>query len=296
MSEIHGAVGSYVAHALDPDEQRDFEQHLAVCPTCAQEVQEFSETAAELSSLVQVPPPPALRAAVLSAIQQVRPEPPLPAQAPDRQRSEEHRPGGSPADEGRSLEEGRPSLTRRAEPVEAVRTTSATAASGAGRPPIDELRARRARRTTRLLSLAVAAAMVIALALGGWVVNLVQDRQAQTATAALEAQLLSAPDAKVYPATMAGGTPVSFVVSKSLGRAMFVGADVPDLADDKVYKLWTIPPGTGATPVGDSAFEGGRDRKVWVRGNVSDGSLAITVEENPETPVPTTDAVLVVKV
>ena len=38
MSEIHGAVGSYVANALDPDELNEFEAHLAVCPTRAREV------------------------------------------------------------------------------------------------------------------------------------------------------------------------------------------------------------------------------------------------------------------
>ena len=51
MSEIHGAVGSYVVNALDGDEREEFEAHLAVCPTCTREVQEFCETAAELSLL-----------------------------------------------------------------------------------------------------------------------------------------------------------------------------------------------------------------------------------------------------
>ena len=54
MSEIHGAVGSYVVNALDPDELHEFEAHLAVCPTCSREIQEFGETAAELSLLASV--------------------------------------------------------------------------------------------------------------------------------------------------------------------------------------------------------------------------------------------------
>ena len=41
MSEIHGAVGSYVVNALDPDELDEFEAHPAVCPTCSREVHEF---------------------------------------------------------------------------------------------------------------------------------------------------------------------------------------------------------------------------------------------------------------
>ena len=61
MSEIHGAVGSYVVNALDLAELDEFEAHLAVCPTCTREVVEFCETAAELSLLAPaaVPPPSA---------------------------------------------------------------------------------------------------------------------------------------------------------------------------------------------------------------------------------------------
>jgi anti-sigma factor RsiW len=85
MSEIHGAVGSYVVNALDPDEREEFEAHLAVCPTCTREVQEFCETAAELSLLASATPPPAaLRSSILSAISEVRPLPPelLPPEPP----------------------------------------------------------------------------------------------------------------------------------------------------------------------------------------------------------------------
>jgi anti-sigma factor RsiW len=72
MSEIHGAAGSYVVNALDPDELEEFEAHLAVCPTCSREVAELGETAAELSLLASVaPPPPALRKSILSAISEV---------------------------------------------------------------------------------------------------------------------------------------------------------------------------------------------------------------------------------
>src|SRR4051794_5651795 len=81
MSEIHGATGSYVVDALDPDELDEFEAHLTVCPTCRQEVLEFCETAAELSLLASAPPPPpALRDAVLAGISGVRQLPPEEAQ------------------------------------------------------------------------------------------------------------------------------------------------------------------------------------------------------------------------
>ena len=57
-----------------------------MCPTCSREVVEFGETAAELSVLASVTPPPAgLRRSILSAISEVRPLPPEPAaEAADR--------------------------------------------------------------------------------------------------------------------------------------------------------------------------------------------------------------------
>lgn len=76
MSEIHGSVGAYVAGALEPAAEAEFEAHLTTCETCAGEVAEFREATAELSLLVASPPPPALRASVLAAIGGVRVLPP----------------------------------------------------------------------------------------------------------------------------------------------------------------------------------------------------------------------------
>ncbi|MBA3527722.1 MAG: anti-sigma factor [Propionibacteriaceae bacterium] len=242
MSEAHGAVGSYVVNALDSPELAEFESHLATCETCRREVVEFSETAAHLGGLVETAPPPALRGSILAAIKEVRPLPPeLPVAPP------EPRPRRAPDESAEA-------------------------------PKTDELALRRQRRATRMLTLAVAAAMVIALALGGWVFNLVQERQAQVAESALETQLLSAPDLKVYTTTL-NGAKVSFVVSKSLNKAQFVGYNLPDPGQDKVYQLWTIDQ---AGPVADSVFAGGTSRKTWFTGDVHQAAaLAVTVENQP---------------
>lgn len=76
MSDVHAAVGSYVADALEPAERVEFEAHLERCETCRREVAELSETAAELSVLAESPPPPEVRAGVLAAITTVRRLPP----------------------------------------------------------------------------------------------------------------------------------------------------------------------------------------------------------------------------
>lgn len=239
MSEIHGAVGSYVVNALDPSELDEFEAHLAVCPTCTREVVEFGETAAELSLLATAPaPPPELRSSILSAISEVRVLPPLadvePAQSTPRQ---------------------------------VVAQPEA---------PIDELAVRRQQRRTRILTAAVAAVMVVALSLGGWVFSLVREQQSQVADQALETQLFSAPDVEVHSATMKNGGKMSFVVSKGLNKAMFVSANLPATGNDKTYQLWTLND-AGAVP--DNLVDGGGSRKQWFKGDVSGSSgLAVSIE------------------
>jgi hypothetical protein len=264
MSEIHGAVGSYVVNALDGAELDEFEAHLAVCPTCQRELVEFSETTTHLSSLVETPPPAALRGSIMAAIGQVRPLPPE-----------------LPADD--AAEAPPP-------PASVVEPTS-----GPAETVIDELALRRRRRSSRILTLAVAAAMVIALSLGGWVVSLVQQRQAQVAESNLETQLLSAPDAKVVAVTTTNGGHTSFVVSKSLDKAMFVGDDLPSAGAGKKYQLWTI--GDDAKAIPDNLFDGGSARKAWFRGDVkAAASLAVTIEPSSGSSHPTLPLVALAKV
>jgi Anti-sigma-K factor rskA, C-terminal/Putative zinc-finger len=256
MSEIHGAVGSYVVNALDPDELEEFEAHLAECPTCSREVMEFCETAAELSLLASAPPPPpALRGSILSAISEIRPLPPEP---PAEAASAESAPPGTvvvPAEPGR---------------------------------PFDELALRRQQRRTRILSVLVAAVVAAALAMGGVVYGLVQARQAQVAQQAAETELLTAPDVRTYSATMKDGGQVSFVVSKSLNRAMFIGKDLPAVGADRRYQLWTLE---GQQAIPDNLIAGGGDRKQFFRETLSGVTgLAVSVEAvgGAQQPTPST--------
>ena len=256
MSEIHGATGSYVLNALDPSELDEFEAHLAVCPTCSREVVEFCETAAQLSLLASTPPPPAaLKGSVMAAISGVRVLPPEePTQAEERPEREE--------------------LVTRPAPTAA---------------PVDELALRRQRRTTRLLSLAVAAAMVVALGLGGWVVTLVQ-RETPVATSTPETQLLNAPDVQGYTVELKNGAQATFVASKSLNRAMFSSAHLPPLEDGRTYQLWTLSgpltAPTRATP--DNLVSGGSAAKQWFRGPVEHSdALAVSIEHAGGAQAPT---------
>jgi anti-sigma-K factor RskA len=63
---IHELSAAYALHALDPDEQRAFEEHLALCEECRRYVADFQETAAVMAYELEGPaPPPALRERIL---------------------------------------------------------------------------------------------------------------------------------------------------------------------------------------------------------------------------------------
>ena len=256
MSEIHGAVGAYVVNALDPDELEEFEAHLAVCATCSREVVEFGETAAELSLLASATPPPAaLRESILSAISEVRP---LPPELPEQNAQPEPT--------------ARAALTA---PVEIKRA-------------VDELALRRQQRRTRVLTVLVAAVVAAAVALGGVVYTLVQARQSQVAQQAAETELLTAPDVQTYSATMKDGGQVSFVVSRSLNKALFIGKDLPAVGSDRTYQLWTLE---GERAIPDNLVAGGGDRKEFFREPLTGvTSLAVSIEaaDGAQQPTPST--------
>jgi anti-sigma-K factor RskA len=281
MSEIHGATGSYVVDALDPDELDEFEAHLAVCPTCRQEVVEFCETAAELALLASAPPPPpALREAVLAGISGVRQLPP-----------EEVRPR-------RAMVEDDPEPAPAAAPsVVAARDTTAGSDD-----VVDELALRRSSRRARVLSVLVAAVTVVALALGFTVWSLVRQQQppvagpAPTATLPpVDPSLLAAPDAKIIR-TKVNGADASFVVSKDQNRAAFVSVDLPPAGVGNVYQLWTLK---GDTIVRrDNSLKGGGQAAQVFSGPVKDSTaLAINIEPAGTTPeAPTTPVLAAVKI
>ena len=139
-----------------------------------------------------------------------------------------------------------------------------------------------------VLTVLVAAVMVAAVALGGVVYTLVQSRQAQVAQQAAETELLTAPDVQTYSATMKDGGQISFVVSRSLDRAMFIGKDLPTVGADRRYQLWTLE---GERPIPDNLVAGGGDRQQFFRESLSGVTgLAVSVEAagGAQQPTPST--------
>ncbi|WP_298746085.1 anti-sigma factor [uncultured Serinicoccus sp.] len=64
----HAGALAYAIHALDDDEQQEFEAHLAGCPSCQDEVDATREAMGMLSEDLAVEPPPGLRSRVLQQV------------------------------------------------------------------------------------------------------------------------------------------------------------------------------------------------------------------------------------
>ncbi|HEX7718147.1 MAG TPA: zf-HC2 domain-containing protein, partial [Marmoricola sp.] len=64
--DIHALSGAYAVDALDDIERARFEEHLAVCADCRDEVAGLRDSAWMLASLTDTPPPPEMRDRLLA--------------------------------------------------------------------------------------------------------------------------------------------------------------------------------------------------------------------------------------
>nr|WP_237528317.1 MULTISPECIES: anti-sigma factor [unclassified Streptomyces] len=87
---MHTLTGAYAADALDDAERARFEEHLALCPSCDQEVRELTATVARLALASAVAPRAALKDEVLRRVATVRQD------VPDPRRGTETPPGPAP--------------------------------------------------------------------------------------------------------------------------------------------------------------------------------------------------------
>lgn len=85
--EAHALIGAYSLDALPDDDRRDFEEHLAVCGFCREEVSQFQSVAALLAVVVEETPPVVVREQVLRRIDLLRQVPPSASPGPGLKRS-----------------------------------------------------------------------------------------------------------------------------------------------------------------------------------------------------------------
>ena len=267
MIDIHETAAPYAVDALDPAEFVEYEDHLAGCTACQDELAELYETAAELSLLAQATPRSALRGSVLDAV---------------RATPQISNPPSVGSDGGTGNSAAETELPRSEAPDQ----------------PDDELAIRRRRRRTRVLAGLVAAVLALAVGLGGVVYPMVQQRQAQVAQVRFEQQLYAAPDSVTTTTALPGGGQATFVASRQLDRAVFVGTDLPDPGANR-YQLWTVTGSDLNKPTGvfrdAQAADPGSEVKLFFSGNVAEADyLAVNLEPAGGTsPTPTTPVLAV---
>lgn len=279
---MHDDAAAYALTALDASELAEFEAHLVTCEFCQREVAKFRNTAAKLSLLSQATPPARLRSNVLAVVRNV---PQLPAEdGADEQLS-------MPATLSRRRSTDtptRPTGPRRAMPDSEIPDEPDTE---------DELEVRRQRRSNRILRGLVAAMLIILVGVGGVTYTVVQQRQAEVAAkAAFEEQLLRAEDVRVVVMpTLQGGGRCTFIVSRKLNRALYLGTQMPDPGQGRHYQLWTAT-GTVAKndPVLDNAVPNVRPWRQYFGGNVAEADLlAVSIESDGTSPKEPTEGQII---
>jgi anti-sigma-K factor RskA len=75
-ADPHTLAGAYAMDAVPPADRARFEQHLAGCESCRQEIGGLRETTVRLAAAVAVQPPPQMREAALRSVARTRQLPP----------------------------------------------------------------------------------------------------------------------------------------------------------------------------------------------------------------------------
>lgn len=162
------------------------------------------------------------------------------------------------------------------------------------RPVPDKLAARGRRRPRLAVAIAsVATAVVIALGIGFGMQRDQLDtvRAQQRAVAAV----LNAPDARIVTEPTSLGGTATMVVSAQQHRLIFTTNGLPALADSRVYQLWVMGPGGGATSVGLLMRSGAEGTlPVLASGLIRGDRMGVTVEPSGGTKQPTTQPIVVI--
>ena len=282
---MHEDAAAYALTALDAADLAEFEAHMATCAFCQREVAKFRNAAEKLSLLTQATPPPRLRQNVLAVIQQV---PQLQA---------EDQVGEGPVVPATPIR--RTSTDRRTRPTGPRRALLDSEIPDEPDTGVDELELRRQRRRNRILRGLVAAMLIITVGLGGVIYSLVQQRQTEVAAKpAFEEELLRAPDVRVVVTpTLQGGGRCTFIVSRQLNRALYLGTGMPDPGQGRHYQLWTA---TGTLsendPDLDNPVPNVRPWRQFFAGDVAGADLlAVSIESDGSTPdSPTSDQIIAV--
>lgn len=263
-AELHISTGVMALDALPADEATAFAEHLADCPTCAEEFRGLQETAALLGAAEAARPPAALRDRVLEAAASTPQLPPIVPGLQGRHRSTEL-PPEAPVDQ----------------PAASDGNTVVPIGS-AGQRKVSWLR-----RPTGWLA-AAAAVVVIA----GGVTWAVRSSQTAPPTASQQLQQCVANDAaaKTLPPNI--GTGGSVVESSACSAIVLHLPTMATPQAGKAYQIWMIENSSTPKSLGlVQADASGNSAALPVATTSKDLQVAVTVEPAGGSPKPTTEAV-----
>ncbi|UFU02557.1 anti-sigma factor [Ruania suaedae] len=239
-ASIHALTGAYVLDAVDEDERAAFEEHLADCAVCRDEVDSLREAAEYLTPVSAVEPPPELREQVLAGIERIRPLPPV---APE--------PTPEPAAEPDDLQAA--ARRRRAR--------------------------RESARRWRLVAAAACLVAVVALGWGVRPQTAPPRQVApiETTTDAELLQILHSGDLEVVTAGGSGDPRVALFISRSHGAAAVSFRDLPAVDAGHQFQAWTLVGGEPSSAGVFTAHDGGATMMMDASA-LSTDAMAITVE------------------
>ncbi|MEV6261119.1 anti-sigma factor [Streptomyces sp. NPDC051784] len=266
-ADPHESSAAYVLHALPEEERRAFEEHLAGCEQCQEEVAELRATTALLGQTTSEPPPGSLRDRVLSQVATTPQE--------TRPRAEEAGPrAGEPGPDTRAR-------VRRRGPARTLRLALAASVAVAlvclglagwqwreasdAKDHASQVEARAEEHVRQVEADANRA-----------------EAQQQNVT-----KVLTAPDVRLQTQTLSDGATASVTFSRSEDSATLAVSGLPALPEGRTYAAWFMEDGT---PVPAGLLTGNPERRVTLlKGTLDNASaVALSVEPAGGSPQPTT--------
>ncbi|MFG2921882.1 anti-sigma factor domain-containing protein [Streptomyces sp. NPDC048305] len=265
-ADPHEPSGAYVLHALPEEERRAFEEHLAGCEQCQEEVAELRATTALLGQVTAEQPPGALRDRVLSRV----------AATPQESRPRAGEPGPHTEETPRAG-----TKARRRGPARTLRLAlAASVAVGlvclglAGwqwreasdaKDHAHQVEARAEEHVRQVEADANRA-----------------ETQQQNVT-----KVLTAPDVRLQTQTLSDGATASVTFSRSEDSATLAVSGLPALPEGRTYAAWFMEDGT---PVPAGLLTNNPERRVTLlKGTLDNASaVALSVEPAGGSPQPTT--------
>ena len=272
--DLHTLTGAYAVDALPEDEQERFEDHLAVCDACEQEVRELQATAARLGATSVAAPPSSLRARVLAEIDGVRQERPAPIVVPDELAARRTAPRWVAATLG-------------------VAAAMLLLAVGGLVVVVSSLQEQVA--GLEVAAGAAAQANADLASVSARLAELEQQAADPTlVTTSALADVLAAPDAITVSVTH-GDVLGRVVASPTRGEAVFIGEGWDPAPHEHTYELWLITP-DGAVPAGlFDPDERGRATRVMTGDMARATAVGITVEPEGGSPVPSDEPMMLLR-